>query len=531
MQYRGEIVNNRYSILGAPGTGKTTTLIARITKAVEEKIGEVMICSLTKTAAQEIADRVARALPGVQFDHVGTIHALALRALQADGGRIELVYSPKHIKEFNSTCSRRLPLELGSTMYSAADAGSGDLRILAEIDRRRALGESPEHWPLAVRMFYGQWSSWKASRGLLDFTDLIELAVKRCPRHPANPAYLFVDEAQDLSLLEVALVKSWSEGTLKTIIAGDDQQALYEWRGASVREFIEFAPPENRYVLPRGHRMWHEVHRTAHALGNRISLKIQKDVEAVYPGGWTRKLMMPYVADSICRDLEGGTVMLLASCGYILNPLLQQLRERGVPYHNPYRTRDEGRTWNPLIGKHADAFRAFLMPSRGQPAWTWRQLYKVLWPIKGLPAGLLDEVEANKASSDTVPPEFMRQFDLERFYRPAAAGDFMGYYNMILASVRSSSPAGYVARVLKNNGVNALDVTPRLIAGTIHSVKGGEADVAYVLPNFSPKAEIGLGRSAGKDSLLRTFYVGMSRPRRGLVMITAPGTRRAIQWP
>jgi superfamily I DNA/RNA helicase len=66
-------------------------------------------------------------------------------------------------------------------------------------------------------------------------------------------------------------------------------------------------------------------------------------------------------------------------------------------------------------------------------------------------------------------------------------------------------------------GLRALDESPRVIAGTIHSVKGGEADVVFLFPDLSPAGDAAYQRHGPqRDSVIRLFYVGMTRARHTL---------------
>ena len=526
-------MKNHYLLAGGPGSGKTSTLVGRIAKAVGESMygGDILICSLTRTAAHEIAERVKARVPGVEFPHVGTVHALALRALKQDGVNVKLVYEREHVRDFNREYGKHLPESLGNTMYDP-EAANADLKTLASVDRRMAAEQPIEEWPHNVASFYTVWSQWKSMRGLMDFTDLIRKAIEVCGQHPADLKYIFVDEAQDLSALEMRLIKQWARSTHKTIVAGDDQQALYEWRGANVAEFIEFAPKENQYILPRSYRMPEAVYAQAKRFGDRIRLKIDKEFSPVGDGGIVQHKLVNYMLDGVLADLkEYESVMLLATCGYMLNPTLKELRSKGVPYHNPYRSRADGKTWNPLRSHYAEAYRCFLMPSEGQHMWTWPQLGRVLRYLKDVPGDLRDLVTENKLSKSTVPGSVVDRHRLDGLLDAARTGDYHAFFDLLDTKYKfghhgSVSSMGYVKRVLDSHGRASLDEAPGLIVGTVHSVKGGEADSVYVLPMVSPEAHRNMGRNM--DSLLRTFYVGVSRAKKKLTLVDCPNERRKM---
>ncbi|MBI4460577.1 MAG: ATP-binding domain-containing protein [Acidobacteria bacterium] len=75
----------------------------------------------------------------------------------------------------------------------------------------------------------------------------------------------------------------------------------------------------------------------------------------------------------------------------------------------------------------------------------------------------------------------------------------------------------FPAAIAATRGPHALLEPPRVIVGTIHSVKGGEADVVYLFPDLSQAADAQYQRSGPpKDSVIRVFYVGATRARETL---------------
>jgi superfamily I DNA/RNA helicase len=74
----------------------------------------------------------------------------------------------------------------------------------------------------------------------------------------------------------------------------------------------------------------------------------------------------------------------------------------------------------------------------------------------------------------------------------------------------------------------ALKMVPPIIIGTIHSVKGGEADVVYLMPDLSRRGYENWSVPDGRDETIRQFYVGMTRCKETLV-VTAPGSEYYIR--
>jgi hypothetical protein len=91
--------------------------------------------------------------------------------------------------------------------------------------------------------------------------------------------------------------------------------------------------------------------------------------------------------------------------------------------------------------------------------------------------------------------------------------------------------AQYALTVARRTGFPALRSTPRLVVGTIHSVKGGEADVVYLLPDLSGVGYFEGWRRGGdtRNAIIRQFYVGMTRAREELVLCSPSGSE-SVRW-
>ena len=99
----------------------------------------------------------------------------------------------------------------------------------------------------------------------------------------------------------------------------------------------------------------------------------------------------------------------------------------------------------------------------------------------------------------------------------------------VFSSHRATMATGdwnYTLRVVRNFGP---EVEPWIIVGTIHSVKGGEADDVVLFPDLSPAGYSEYMSTENRDRILRLFYVGMTRARDRLVLCerSAP---RAVDW-
>jgi superfamily I DNA/RNA helicase len=90
---------------------------------------------------------------------------------------------------------------------------------------------------------------------------------------------------------------------------------------------------------------------------------------------------------------------------------------------------------------------------------------------------------------------------------------------------KKKSTYAYPLEVVKRHGVEGLRDEPKVVVGTIHSVKGGEADVVYVFPDISRRAAEEIRNSSGRAAAIRQFYVAFTRAREQLCIC-----RPDAQW-
>ena len=521
-------------IVGPPGTGKTTFLASQVERASEVYGSEsVVVTSLTRTAATEISGRGLR-LPR---EHVGTLHSLCYRQL----GSPPLVY--KSIEDWNA----RHP-NYAMTLVSAApdrDAETqrpaGDLRgdvAMQEYDllRHRMATALPAH----VRTFAEAWESYKREIGAVDFTDMIRLAVDDIDEGPGRPLAILADEVQDYSRLETALLRKWGSRARSLVMAGDADQSIYQWRGADPDVFLAHDVGQNRRILAQSYR----VPRAVHAVASSWIRKISRRIDAEYAprdadGALHRtsahwKYPEPMVAEWAKRLDAGETVMVLASCDYMLNPTIAVLRASGIPFSNPWR-RANG-AWNPLgVRRHgittmSQRILAYLRPELDGEWWAADDLRRwtdVLRSEGIMKRGAKRAIEtAGGAGDQAVGWDKLAEWFEDDALAKATDLDLNWWASSLLTGKKST--AEYPIRIYRKRGAAALQEEPRLYVGTIHSFKGAEADNVYLFPDLSPSG-YGEYSGSGRDTVVRQFYVGMTRARETLTLASA-ASPYAVSW-
>ena len=313
----------------------------------------MLVTSFSRTAAAELA---GRDLP-LSSERVGTLHSHCWHVL--GGPKI----AEANVEQWNRdnpslqiTPSRRqtqLDGEDGSSEESEIER-PGD-RELKRLSRYRGLMFPREGWPATLVAFEKRWTEYKRENGLLDFTDLIDVCQRDVPFAPRNPSVIFADEAQDLNRMQLKLIRTWGAHAQYFIVAGDDDQTVFSFTGASPEAFLDPDIPEtHKIVLKQSYRVPRAVHGLAEDLIRRVARRQAKEyLPRPADGSLVRLSRGGYksaeyaILNTATEHLERGqTVMFLTSCGYMLRPITAVLRKHGIPFHNPYR-KSNG-FWNPL---------------------------------------------------------------------------------------------------------------------------------------------------------------------------------------
>lgn len=513
-------------IFGPPGTGKTTEL-SRLTRQYVEDEGSdsVLLCAYTRTAARELA---GRELP-LDDHQVGTLHSHCYHAL--DNPKI----AESKVKDWNDTYplytlsppksmthDEALHDEIAET---TTDMLGDDLLRQVNLSRHRLI--PLERWRPEEQLFWKAWSGWKHDHGYMDFTDLIDQARTLVPVAPGNPNSIFVDEAQDLSLLQWELLKQWGIHATRVIACGDDDQALYRWCGADFRPLLQ--APERRtlpqsYRVPKRIQTWAQRY-TLSLLHHEPKTWLPRDAPGTlsheggswrYPEGTVQDLKEWLYTD------PWGTFACVAPCSYMLQPLLAALRSEGIPFSNRWRTHRYD--WNPLAppGKGigmVQRLRDYLRPK--DRLWTWQELATWLKLIR------VDGVLTRKAKVHVaLRAEEMKLCtlpELEPLFQPGElAGALKGSLDWLTDNLLQShaKSMAYPVRVYRQHGINGLQDPPRLTVGTAHSLKGAEADTVLFWGDLSRSQQVALvlgGEEA--DDVRRMLYVACTRARDTLILM------------
>lgn len=257
-------------IIAGPGTGKTYTLIKRIVYLVRRREvdpSQIMVVTFTDKAARELISRVSSefAAMGLQVDlstmYIGTFHAICRRILSENASRTRLSKRSRQLDDFdqkylifsNHWRFRRLPdynLLIGQTkgVWRQADLIARYLNQMTEemvdIDALEQ-DEDPAIASLAgVARLY---QNLLEQEQCIDFSGLLTETYALLEQNPDVLAklqerirYIMVDEYQDTNYIQEQLVFLLGKKHNNICVVGDDDQGLYRFRGATIRNILEF---------------------------------------------------------------------------------------------------------------------------------------------------------------------------------------------------------------------------------------------------------------------------------------------------
>jgi DNA helicase-2/ATP-dependent DNA helicase PcrA len=238
------------------GSGKTTTVVARLAWRVAGGVAPSAICALTfnRRAAEELRERAdsALAMLGVEAGsiRVSTFHALGRAILSDAGVDVDRIVDRGEVLD-----------ELaGADLPGAARRWLDDAFTRLKLDPER--GPPPED--VETYRLFEAYQARLAERREIDLDDLVARAAPALrgdadllARWRARAAVLFVDEAQDLDRAQLDLALLLAGEALDIFLVGDDDQTIYAWRLADVRRVLGLAarlPGLRRVDLETNHR-------------------------------------------------------------------------------------------------------------------------------------------------------------------------------------------------------------------------------------------------------------------------------------
>jgi DNA helicase-2/ATP-dependent DNA helicase PcrA len=376
-------------IIAGAGTGKTTVLTRRIAHLITAKRAlpeQILALTFTEKAAAEMSERVDQLIPyGYAETWIGTFHAFGDRVLREaalEAGldpefrvltRPEQIiflrerlwtlpldrYRPlgdptRHLAALLGLVSRAKDEDVSPAEYQAWAAARAAAAATEE-----ARDEASRHLELAA--FYEAYQRLLTEAGAADFGDQIQRPLRLLRERPALLARLrsryrciLVDEFQDTNHAQLELVRLVAGAEADITVVGDDDQAIYRWRGAAAGNLLAFRqlyPGAREVVLTENHRSTQPILDAAARLISynnpwrlEVVAGIDKRLRSRRSGGTAvghlafetvsaeADGVAGLVEDGLRRGWRPGDVAILVRSNEDADPFLRALNVKGIPH-------------------------------------------------------------------------------------------------------------------------------------------------------------------------------------------------------
>ncbi len=247
-------INGPVLILAGAGSGKTATMTHRMAYMIEQGIDprSILAVTFTNKAAGEMRSRVEDLVGEVYGMWIMTFHAMCLRMLRYSPER--LGYKPGftvYDETDKKTLIKRICKEL-----KIDDKVSSPSMIIAVISKCKEREEGPEEFLASAKGLlyekhiydvYRRYQEELMSANAMDFDDLLWNGVRLLEQNPDILShysnrfrYIMVDEYQDTNYLQYKLIYMLAQTHGNLCVVGDDDQCIYQWRGADIRNILDF---------------------------------------------------------------------------------------------------------------------------------------------------------------------------------------------------------------------------------------------------------------------------------------------------
>jgi superfamily I DNA/RNA helicase len=467
----------RYKVIGPPGTGKTRRLLNEVHKYVQQgtPLDQIGYFAFTRKAAGEARDRFLAKnehLTKKDIKYFQTLHSLAFNTL---GLKEENVMQEGNYKAIGETCGIQIKYAAYETNnFNGIFSSNSEYLSLINLARVKQIPAEQqfdlnEHLTWIARgkltAIEKEINNYKHTHGLIDFTDMVQKFLDK----GKSPTFkvIFVDEAQDLSLIQWSMIKKIEEETQCDVwVAGDDDQAIFGWAGADVNSFIKWQA--RNIALTKSERVPRLIQTKALNIIQRIYVnRIPKDYS---PKDAEGNIYQRYKINDI--DMTKGDWLILTRTKSLWKPIPPFLKRRGL-YFNTVEGNSIGKTLYEDIQ-------------------TWTEFQQGLAP---------PDIKRQRLEELTGETNFNINLSWDHAFKNVAL-----------------TKREYMRAMIQNE--EDLSKPPRIKVSTIHGAKGGEATNVVLFLNQTANTIKGSKKSQAKEEEeYRVWYVGVTRTIENLYLI------------
>jgi len=464
-------------VLAGAGSGKTRVLVHRIAYLIGAcgiPAESILAVTFTNKAAGEMRERVEKLLgPDAAGIWVSTFHATCVRILRREAGQLGLSRGFAIYDEDDALATVKEALRRRGLDPKTCDPRRLRWRIdqwkNAGVLPAQASSEAADLEAEEAAETYAVYQRLLREANALDFGDLILQVVELFDRFPQvlehyqrRWQYVLVDEYQDTNRVQYRLVRQLARASANLCVVGDPQQSIYGWRGADIRNILDFErdfPAAQVVALERNYRSRRPILDGASAVvahnGSTRSLRLRAERGSGEPIRFFEALDERSEAAFVVREIltaarRDGRSFRDFAIFYRTNAQSRPFEDELLRYDVPYVVVGGVRFYERAEVKDALAYlRLALNPADSAAL---RRIVNA--PARGIGRTTLERAE-QRAAQEGVPA-------LEGLRRLAAAGeagraaapirDFLALLDELGAQLRGIPPAEAIARVLQRSG-------------------------------------------------------------------------------
>ncbi len=311
-------------ILAGAGSGKTTTIISRLAYLIEElgiPASNTLTLTFTNKAAKEMRERSLEMIKNISYPPLlCTFHKFGLLFLKFN---IHFLNRKNNFVVIDTDDKKRIIKKINSELSTPL--------IASEISRYKNSLISPDEAYKQAELFnyqkiakvYAEYEKYLNENNLVDFDDLIALTYKLLEQNPElaqttsqKYQYIMVDEYQDTNELQLKLIQKLCSSHNNLCVVGDDDQSIYGWRGAHIRNIIEFDQDfkgTKVFKLEKNYRSRKPILKVANALIEHNRSRLGKKLIATRGNGEDVSILNSYDESEEARKIAMNIKKLLDS--------------------------------------------------------------------------------------------------------------------------------------------------------------------------------------------------------------------------
>jgi len=498
---------------GSPGSGKTHYLIEIIKKNMDKKWIYVTYSRSLMNDAKKRINVIDEENEYGDNHLIGTLHSLGYKLL---GLKREDLYTNKMLLKFMNKNQIELNLQDIGKLENATDTYELSIgaKIIMEFSvHRLAKRELMEinGYTDDIHYLYKEYKKDKGSK--YDYTDIIEKIVKT-KRYFADVDILLVDECQDLSVLMFDMIDLWIDNAKDSYLTGDSDQCIYTYQGSNPNLFLKHKC-DREEIMPKSYRLKENIYNESLKVIKKTheykekNLSVEKGGELIYTD---------YDIENL-RNIKEDT-FILNRTNYINMIIRNKLIEYGIPFRPINIKQEYLNIWNDDV----IFINNILYKIDNKLDLTSDEIITLLKYVR---KQLLDKTKTARLKIRIKKESVLK--DNNHIYTTDDLLNCFVNNNITSKTILSSLhkiDEKYIKTIanhlelVRNNKCIIKDINDiKLKIGTIHSVKGMEADTVIYNTDTTNKVMKGVFDSVDFfDNELRLKYVAMTRAKKRLII-------------